>query len=237
MPKLKAVYFDVDGTLWDRAACDRHVMEIVLQRFAESLPQEGTGPIIRRFNAVFFQLLEREHLRASRPFSRLRRFEALLESYKISPRGLAHELNRTYDATRRLMMRQFLRRDALHVLKELKRRGLQRGVVMNGQPAVQRHLLETLGLTPHLDHSVLADVEGFLKPDARLFKRTLEAAGLRPKQMLYVGDSPLTDTLGASRAGIPTVWFNADGRPEPRGWPTPDFTISDLSELLSIVGT
>jgi putative hydrolase of the HAD superfamily len=106
---------------------------------------------------------------------------------------------------------------------------------MNGSPAVQRHLLETLGLMPHLDHCVLAEIEGCRKPDVRLFRRTLELAGAEADQVIYVGDSPLTDILGAARAGIPTVWFQTGHRRLPRDFPTPDFTIRELSEVLSVV--
>ncbi|MGD2174227.1 MAG: HAD family hydrolase [Candidatus Brocadiaceae bacterium] len=233
--ELKAVFFDVSGPLWDRAACERQVMEIVLPRFIERLPEDDLESIIRRFNAVFFELPGKKHFRERRPFSRLRRFEALLESYQVRARGLARELTHTYDTTRRLILRQFTRPQAPSVLRELGRRGLQRGVIMNGQAALQRHLLESLGLNPYLEHTVFAEVEGYSKPDVRLFKRTLELVGLESEEMLYVGDSPLTDLLGAARAGIPTVWFQTGRRRLPRGFPTPDFTVNSLPELLSVV--
>jgi putative hydrolase of the HAD superfamily len=86
-----------------------------------------------------------------------------------------------------------------------------------------------------MDHLVLAEVEGYSKPDVRIFRRVLEMTGLEPDQMLYVGDSPLTDIRGAARAGIPNVWFNVGRRRLPKGFPAPDFTIGRLSELLSIV--
>ncbi len=235
MSELKAVFFDVDDTLWDRSACDRHVMEIVLPRFKDRLPEDETEQIIRRYNAVFLDLPGSRHLHRGTRFSRRRRFEALLESYDVRARRLSRELTHTYDATRRLIMRQFLRPNALRVLHELGRMGLQRGALMNGAPAVQRHLLETLGLRKALDHTVLAQIEGYVKPDVRLFRRVLELLDIEAEELLYVGDSPATDILGAARAGIPTVWFQTGRRTMPRGFPAPDFTIGDLSALPSIV--
>ncbi len=235
MSDLKAVFFDVAGTLWDKAACDRQVMDIVLPMFMARLPEDDPEQIVRRFNAALFELPCRDHLRERRSSLRRRRFEAMVDSYGLPTRGLAREMNRTYDTTRRLTMRQFLRRGALRLLSELGRLGLRRGVIMNGAPAVQRHLLETLGLKPHVDHAVLAEVEGFTKPDVRLFRRAVELVGIEPTQMLYVGDSPMTDILGAARAGIPTVWFRTGHRRLPADFPAPDFTITDLSEILPIV--
>jgi putative hydrolase of the HAD superfamily len=234
MGDLKAVFFDVSGTLWDCNACALHVLEIILPKFRPPLPDEPTAEIVRRFNAVFLDIPRRQHLRDRRPFSRVKRFEGLLESYGVRRRDKAHEMSRTFDSVRRMCIRQFLRPETHHVLRELKRRGLQRGVVMNGSPAAQRHLLQSLGLEPCLDHVVLGEVEGHSKPDARLFRRALEMAGVQPEEALYVGDSPLTDLLGASRAGIPTVWLNTGRRRMPEGFPPPDYTVTTATEVLGI---
>ena len=234
MSELKAVFFDVNGTLWDGRGCSRHVMDIVLPKFTPPFPEDETDEIIRHFNAALLEMPRREHVRERRPFSRVRRFELLAESYDIRQRGLAQQLSHTYDSVRRLVMRQFLRADAIHMLAELADRGLQRGVIVNGAPAVQRNLVRTLGIEPHVEHIVLGEVEGYCKPDVRLFERALELAGVRAEQALYVGDSPLTDVLGASRAGMTTAWFST-GRRLPKGFPTPDFTIDDLHEVTEIV--
>lgn len=234
MSQLKAVFFDVNGTLWDSQGCARYVMEIILPKFTPPLPEGETEQIIRRFNAVFLDQPRKRRMRDSRPFSRRTRFEALLQSYGVKRRGLAQRLSHTYDSTRRLAMRQFLRSDASRVLEELARRGLQCGVIMNGAPALQRHLIETLGLERHMKHVILGQVEGYSKPDVRLFKRALEVAGVDADQALHVGDSPLTDILGAARAGMPTAWFNTGRRRLPKNFPTPDFTIAGLGEVLEI---
>ena len=232
---LKAIFFDVNGTLWDSHGCALHVMEILLPQYTPPLPAEDPGEIIRRFNVVFFELPRKQHVRDRQPFSTLKRFAALLASLDVRERGLAEKMARFYDSARRLVMRQFLHLDAHRVLTELGRRGLQRGVIMDGAPARQRHLIGTLGLEPYLEHVVYGEVEGYSKPDVRLFRRALELAQVQPGQMLYVGDSPLTDLLGAARAGIPTVWFNTGRRRLPKDWPMPDFSVSTLSEVLDII--
>lgn len=234
MSELKSVFFDVRGTLYDSRACARQVMDIVLGIFGQQLPAGDPEGVRSRFDAVFLDQLAGAHLRRGRRFSRLKRFEALLQSYDVARPGLAAQMNSKYDATRRLMMRQFLRPDAMDVLRELGRRRLMRGVIMNGTHAMQRNLLSQLGLEAELEHVVLAEVEGYNKPDPRLFRRALEIADIEPDQALYVGDSPLTDILGAARAGIPTVWLDTGCRRLPRGFPAPDFTIYGLGEVLPL---
>jgi len=234
MGELKAVFFDLNGTLWDNSGCARHAMEIVLPNFSPPLPAGQTEEIIRRFNAALFDLTRPEHIREQRQPSWVKRFEALLDSYDARDPSVAHELATSYDMARRLVMPEFLYPDALYVLEELGRRGLKRGLIVNGAPAVQRHLIQNLRLERHLDHVVLAEVEGYIKPDPRLFRRALELAGASPEQTLYVGDSPITDVYGAVRAGVRAAWFNTGHRTLPKGFPPPDFSIASLREVLEI---
>jgi putative hydrolase of the HAD superfamily len=105
---------------------------------------------------------------------------------------------------------------------------------MNGSPAAQRHLLQSLGIENSLELVVLGEVEGYAKPDARLFARALELARVGAEEALYVGDSPVTDVLGARRAGIPSVWFSTGRRRFPEGFPEPDYTVGSTAEVLAI---
>ncbi len=51
--------------------------------------------------------------------------------------------------------------------------------------------------------------------------------------MVHVGDSLEEDALGASAAGIRSVWINRDQRSEARG--EADWEISSLTELTDIL--
>ena len=51
--------------------------------------------------------------------------------------------------------------------------------------------------------------------------------GFRRDRAAIVGDSLSSDILGGIRAGIGTVWFNPNGKPDIR----PDHEIHDLLEL------
>jgi len=235
MSELKAVFFDLDNTLWDRSACARQVMDVILPHFMQYLPDEDQEEVVRRFNAVLLGLPRKEDLRERQPFSLRKRFAALLESYNVNKPALARDMGSRYDHTRRFSMRQFVRTSAVPVLEELGRMGLQRGVILNGPPAAQRHLVSSLGLEPHLDHIILAEAEGYSKPDVRVFRRALQVAGAASVEMLYVGDSPITDVLGAARAGIRTAWYRTGRRGIPSDFPMPDYTITSLDEVLSIV--
>lgn len=70
------------------------------------------------------------------------------------------------------------------------------------------------------------------KPRAKIFLDTAALLGLRPEDVLYVGDSPVADVLGAKHAGMRVAWVNRYGATRPESVPAPDLEIADLRGLL-----
>jgi len=70
------------------------------------------------------------------------------------------------------------------------------------------------------------------KPRTKIFHDTAALLGLPPEQVLYVGDSPAADVLGAKHAGMPVAWLNRYGATRPENVPQPDLEIVDLRGLL-----
>jgi len=73
------------------------------------------------------------------------------------------------------------------------------------------------------------------KPSPMVFAHALGELGLRPDQVLHVGDSDVDDVKGAREAGLGVAWVNRDGRARRAGVPAPDFEIPDLGPLADIV--
>ena len=73
---------------------------------------------------------------------------------------------------------------------------------------------------------------GSIKPSPRLFRVALDVLEVHPEDVLFVGDNPKRDIVGAKAAGLKTALLKNDQRPLSPADPIPDCTISDLSELL-----
>jgi len=235
MARFRAVFFDLDGTLWDKAACSDYAMEIVLPDLMAHLPNLDRDEILLEFNAMLLDSVLEGGIEGWQSATRTARFEKLLQDCGVHKEGLARDLSKKYEQAFWFSMRGFLRNSAPWVLQQLRERGLVVGVITNGSPAAQRHVLEGLGLEEHLDHIVISEVEGMEKPDARLFKRALALADCEPPEMLYIGDSLITDVLGASRAAVPVAWLKEPEQELQEGLPAPDFIIEDLRQVLAIV--
>ena len=57
---------------------------------------------------------------------------------------------------------------------------------------------------------------------------------MKRKKMLFVGDSLITDVIGASRAGIPVAWLRLSDQQVPHNFPMPEHAIEDLEEVLTL---
>ena len=73
---------------------------------------------------------------------------------------------------------------------------------------------------------------GSIKPSPRLFRVALDALRVHPEGVLFVGDNPKRDVVGAKAVGMKAAWLRNDIRPLSPADPMPDCTISDLDELL-----
>lgn len=73
------------------------------------------------------------------------------------------------------------------------------------------------------------------KPRPEMFLAGLDRLGMKPAEVLHVGDSLSADIRGASAVGMDTAWINQKGRRLPENHVSPTFECRDLSELLGII--
>jgi FMN phosphatase YigB (HAD superfamily) len=74
------------------------------------------------------------------------------------------------------------------------------------------------------------------KPHEAIFHGLAAELGLKPAEIMYVGDSHFADVLGAKHAGLRVAWLNREGHALPDGVPQPDLELRSLSELVDLLG-
>jgi len=92
--------------------------------------------------------------------------------------------------------------DAVRVLDELKRQGLIVAVISNTEDGRLIDSLDACGISDRFDLLVDSKLVGHRKPDAAIFRLTLERLGLEPNETAYVGDSYASDALAARASGL-----------------------------------
>ena len=70
------------------------------------------------------------------------------------------------------------------------------------------------------------------KPSAQFYRQILDDNGLKPHEVLFVGDSVTDDVLGPKAIGMKTVWIDRNGMGGSFGQ---DDAITDLNGLVHII--
>jgi HAD superfamily hydrolase (TIGR01509 family) len=94
--------------------------------------------------------------------------------------------------------------EAVEALRGLRSAGFRLGVLAN-QPASARADLERAGITALCDGVWLSAAVGLSKPDQAFFGVALDAWGMAPAHVAYVGDRPDNDVAPAKALGLCTV--------------------------------
>lgn len=89
-----------------------------------------------------------------------------------------------------------------------------------------------MNLVEFFDVVIGLEDTGKLKPSAIPFRKALKMMKLKPEEVIFIGDNPQRDILGAKKVGMKTVLFNY-GRLVKKG--KADFAIKDIRELAGIL--
>ncbi|MBN1419786.1 MAG: TIGR02253 family HAD-type hydrolase [Planctomycetes bacterium] len=229
MPDLRAIFFDIDDTLYStsefaeqaRSASIDAMIEAGLDIDREVLRQE-LEEVIQEFSSNFDhhfdRLLQRIPRRAYRHHNPVCIVAAGVVAY--------HETKARHLAPYE---------DASEVLKILSGTDLIRGVITAGVPVKQAEKLVRLRLIEYFTPSAIfiADQVGVSKPNPKLYRRVCSMMNLRPSETMYVGDNPLSDIDPPASIGMITVRLRRSGKyRDAAGATEPRFEIQNFWDLL-----
>lgn len=83
-----------------------------------------------------------------------------------------------------------------------------------------------------VEHLICSEDVRAYKPRTEIFQKAIEELGVRPQEILHVGDSNLFDVEPAKKAGILAAWVNRSRRPIPADCQA-DAVFSSLQQLRS----
>lgn len=247
MPHLKAIGFDLFNTL---LTIEPSALEQAVERLTFSLNISGISVEEDSFKKAHREAALRfinETRRDGRETHNRFWISAALMSqeYEIEPDDsrIAAAVDAYFSA---FMGRCHLIPGTIEMLKSLK--GVYRlGLLSNfTHPPAMREIIDSLGLTPHFDVVLISGELGYRKPHPLVFRLLIEELGVKRSQILYIGDDPEPDIVGARQAGIRPVWFTYvrdKGIPSTPGIagmmaedPGDDVTrISEWNDLLSLL--
>lgn len=201
---IRCITFDLDDTLWAVDPVIRNANQTLFDWLAQYAPE---------FTRCY-QLQDLMHLRKAvldeepdiaHSVTRIRiaqlRYGMLKAGY---PTDVAEKLTQqAFEVFLHARQQVEFFEHAREMLSELKQQGYQLGALSNGNADIHK-----VGLADLIDFQFKADDVGTMKPDPLMFQQMLQYTGLRPEQVIHVGDNPEHDIEGAHAVGIWTIWVN-----------------------------
>ena len=188
---LKAVTFDVGGTLIEPWPSVGHVYAEVAEAHGYPFDPEVLN---QRFRAAWKSKQNFQHSRSDwAALVRATFGTAECDAFcpELYERFASAKVWRVFDDVRPTLLR-------------LKSQGLKLGIISNWDERL-RPLLDQLELAPFFEAIAISVEVGFCKPSAEIFREALRQLGLRPEQIVHVGDNEVEDLGGARGVGMQAV--------------------------------
>lgn len=206
--RFQVYLFDLDGTLLDSA---QDICGAVQHVLSPHIPEPLPFGYLRGFvgfhlDAVFTEVL---------PNATREQLDELIAAYKTTYLARKHASTRLFPG----------------VLETLANLGGRKATATTKGTPTTRAVLDQFGLLRFFDH--VQGTDGFpCKPAPDVIERSLAALGAKPADCLFVGDSA-ADMEAGRRAGVHVCAVDYGyGGPEALARWNPDYSVSDLRELL-----
>lgn len=215
---IKAVLFDLDGTLLNRDASVKLFIERQYERLNKllnSIPKE-------KYISRFIQLDKRGYVWKDKVYQQLV-YEFNIETI-------------TWEALLQDYMNEFKHHcvpfpNLINLLEKLKTDHFVLGMITNGFGQFQMDNIKALEIEKFFDVILVSEWEGMKKPNPQLFMSALEKLHVLPHESIFLGDHPENDVKGAQDVGMKGIWkrdFQWD-------CVEADAIIDDLLELPAII--
>ena len=236
MSEIRAVFFDIDGTLFSTSEFASRAREASVDAMVGAgLPVsreellEELAEVVLEFSSNYEKHFDKLLLRLPR------RTLKGLNPAVITAAGIV-----AYHDTKTRLLEPFV--DVVEVLRRLRQTELLLGIITEGLEIKQAEKLVRLRLLEFFQQKsiFISHQVGISKPNPKLYQRACIDLNLRPSECVYVGDNPLMDIDPANESGMITVLVLREDRfRNIVGQSPPDHIIQnfwDLAEVLRECG-
>jgi HAD superfamily hydrolase (TIGR01549 family) len=232
---LKAIFFDLDGTLRHNVPSGGEVFTNYVTTLGLQVDHEARLRAIRWEHLYWASSVDlRDDLLAHS--GETEKFWISYSRRRLLALGASDEWSMEHAPSVSKHMGEFYKpesiipEDVRRVLPRLKEAGFILAVISNRDEPFH-DLLNEHGIGEFFDFSLAAGEVNTFKPEPGVFEHALRRVGLSPQAAMYVGDNYYADVVGARRAGLRPVLYDPLGV-----FPDPDCDlIKSFDELNSIL--
>ncbi|MDM8541051.1 HAD family hydrolase [Desulfococcaceae bacterium HSG9] len=200
--KAKGILFDIDGTLYYQMPV-RLIMILlfVIENISKPNQLKKKAQIIVAYRNAM------ETLRKS-DISNINQIDMTVKNTGATSKYVSNVVKEWFETKPLPFLKLFRRKGMVRVLDTLCKKGFKLGV-FSDYPAHDK--LKALNVSDYFSVAVSAsdsEISGF-KPNTTGFHVSAREMGLKCSEIVYVGDRPEVDGIGALSAGIPVIILNS----------------------------
>ena len=227
MKKIKAILYDVDGTLLDFETQEEVALSYCFKKYNLGELSEEKLELYKRINLGYWEMFEKNLITKEKLV--VKRFEDYLEALGVKLD--AEEVNDTYFS--KLGDTIVFKDNSYELVKSLKGK-IKQYVVTNGAIRVQKTKLAKSGFDKLMDDVFISDEVGYQKPRKEFFDAIKNRLGdVANDEILIVGDSLTSDMKLADNCNLISCFYNPKKKDYKADFKI-DYEISDLNEVKKI---
>jgi putative hydrolase of the HAD superfamily len=189
---VKAVFFDLDETILDRAGS--------LRRFAT---WQGQALLGNASSASCFadRFIELDH---NGTVWKDEVYRVLVEEFSIVGISISELLSSYLEKFQKFCSPTS---GITAEIQKIYAGGFQLGLITNGRSPFQEENFAALGIAELFGTVVVSDAVGFRKPQEEIFHIACERLKLLTEECIHIGDNPTADIDGANAVGMYTIYI------------------------------
>ena len=232
---IKAVFFDLDGTLCDSDTAWSIAQSEMFQLLREQYPAVSEEGLTEAWKTVHQELFKQlDAGKCAMADVRDSRFQYLFKELDLPVDRAMEDLSDFFCSRYLTSLRLY---DDATVLEKLQTYHV--GIITNGahdeHTDSQLSKVRHLGLSERIQSLTISGEIGVRKPNIEIFQVACERAGVSPKEAVFVGDTVENDIVGANRVGMTSILIDrkSDVLMAETADAQPDYAISNLHGVLS----
>ncbi len=200
---IKAVFFDIDDTLYDTSGFARLARRAAINVMIDAgLPLSSDEAY-----KLLKEIIKEKGSNYDKHFNILTKRVFGEEKPLLIALGMI-----TYHNVKFALLRLFPKTPS--TLIYLKSKGYHLGVISDGITIKQWEKLIRLGLNHFFDEVVTSEEAGVEKPDERIFRLALDCMGCQPTKSIMIGNKFNKDIIGAINIGMSAILVNSELTPD-----------------------
>ncbi|MHC4662399.1 MAG: TIGR02253 family HAD-type hydrolase [Planctomycetota bacterium] len=232
MSLLKAIFFDIDDTLYSTT----EFAEIARERAVDAMAKMGMRMKPANLKAELDEVVSEFSSNYEYHFDKLLQRVPRRYYKGINPSLLIAGAVVAYHDTKFRELRPY--EDVVEVIRILDNTDIVLGIISAGITIKQIEKLIRTGLLEYISPNAIfiSDQIGISKPNVKLYQRACSDLNLRPGETMYVGDNPANDIDPPNNIGMITVWNKRGGKHITRASRSkPNYEIHNFWDLLDIL--